>query len=73
MLGRLMVGGQRHSRSRRGSVLATLLGSVWGALAAYTGGAFDTLMMRVVDTLLALPAIFVLIYLATIVQPTVRC
>jgi peptide/nickel transport system permease protein len=28
-------------------------------------------MMRVVDTLLALPTIFVLIYLATVVQPTV--
>ncbi len=28
-------------------------------------------MMRVVDALLALPAIFVLIYLATVVQPTV--
>ena len=53
------------------ALLATLLGSVWGALAALTGGALDALMMRVVDTLLALPAIFVLIYLATIVQPTV--
>ncbi len=53
------------------AVLATLLGAVWGAVAGITGGALDALMMRVVDTLLALPAIFVLIYLATVVQPTV--
>jgi peptide/nickel transport system permease protein len=72
VLGRLMVGGRATLEIAFAvAVLATLLGSIWGALAAYTGGALDALMMRVVDTLLALPAIFVLIYLATIVQPTV--
>lgn len=72
VLGRLMVGG-RASLEIGFSVaaLATLLGALWGALAGFTGGALDAVMMRVVDTLLALPAIFVLIYLATIVQPTV--
>lgn len=72
VLGRLMVGGRASLEIGFAvAVLATLLGALWGALAGLTGGVLDALMMRVVDTLLALPAIFVLIYLATIVQPTV--
>ncbi len=72
VLGRLMVGGRNSLEIGVAvALLATLLGALWGAVAGLTGGALDALMMRVVDTLLALPAIFVLIYLATIVQPTV--
>jgi peptide/nickel transport system permease protein len=72
VLGRLMVGGRASLEIGFAvAVLATALGALWGAVAGFTGGALDALMMRVVDTLLALPALFVLIYLATIVQPTV--
>ena len=72
VLGRLMVGGRASLEIGFAvAVLATSLGALWGAVAGFTGGALDALMMRVVDTLLALPAIFVLIYLATVVQPTV--
>jgi peptide/nickel transport system permease protein len=72
VLGRLMVGGRASLEIGFAvAVLATALGAVWGAIAGFTGGALDALMMRIVDTLLALPALFVLIYLATIVQPTV--
>jgi peptide/nickel transport system permease protein len=72
VLGRLMAGGQISLEIGLAvGILATALGAGWGALAGLTGGALDALMMRVVDTLLALPAIFVLIYLATVVQPTV--
>lgn len=72
VLGRLMVGGRASLELGFGvALLATLLGGVWGAVAGLAGGALDALMMRVVDTLLALPALFVLIYLATVVQPTV--
>ena len=72
VLGRLMVGGRASLEIGFAvAALATLLGALWGAVAGFTGGTLDALMMRVVDTLLALPAIFVLIYLATIVQPTV--
>jgi peptide/nickel transport system permease protein len=71
VLGRLMVGGRASLEVGLAvGVLATLIGAVWGALAGFTGGALDALMMRIVDTLLALPAIFILIYLATVVQPT---
>ncbi len=72
ILGRLMVGGRASLEIAFAvAALATLLGATWGAVAGLTGGAVDALMMRVVDTLLALPAIFVLIYLSTVVQPTV--
>jgi peptide/nickel transport system permease protein len=72
VLGRLMAGGRASLEIGLAvAVLATLAGALWGAVAGFTGGALDALMMRVVDTLLALPAIFVLIYLATVVQPTV--
>jgi peptide/nickel transport system permease protein len=72
VLGRLMVGGRASLEIGVAvAALATLLGAMWGAIAGFSGGGLDALMMRIVDTLLALPAIFVLIYLATIVQPTV--
>jgi peptide/nickel transport system permease protein len=72
IVGRLMVGGRDSLEIGVAvALLATMLGALWGAIAGFTGGALDALMMRVVDILLALPAIFVLIYLATVVQPTV--
>jgi oligopeptide transport system permease protein len=49
-------------------VLATLvsvfIGVAWGATAGYLGGRVDSLMMRVVDVLYALPYIFIVIILA---------
>jgi peptide/nickel transport system permease protein len=72
LLGRLMVGGRVTLEIALAvAVLATAFGVVWGAVAGFVGGWLDAVMMRVVDTLLALPAVFVLIYLATVVQPTV--
>lgn len=72
ILGRLMVGGRASLEIGLSvALLATLLGVVWGTLSGFTGGWVDSVMMRIVDTLLALPAIFVLIYLATVARPTV--
>ncbi|MDE3130800.1 MAG: ABC transporter permease, partial [Acidobacteriota bacterium] len=72
VLGRLMAGGRASLEIGLAvAAIATLFGALWGAVAGYTGGALDALMMRVVDALLALPAIFVLIYLATVVTPSV--
>jgi peptide/nickel transport system permease protein len=72
ILGRLMIGGRDSLEIGAAvAVLATLFGVVWGAVAGFTGGILDALMMRVVDVFLALPAIFVLIYLATVLTPTV--
>lgn len=72
VLGRLMVGGRNSLEVGIAvALLATLLGALWGAVAGLTGGFLDAVMMRTVDALMALPAIFILIYLATVVQPTV--
>lgn len=72
ILGRLMLGG-RDSLAIGVAValLSTSLGALWGALAGLSGGVLDAVMMRVTDTLLALPAIFILIYLASVLTPTV--
>jgi hypothetical protein len=39
------------------AVFATVVGTLWGAVAAYFGGLVDTLMMRVADLILTLPLI----------------
>jgi len=61
------------SRTSIGVALAAtlcslLLGVGYGALAGYLGGRIDNLMMRLVDVLYAIPFIFVVIFLITIVN-----
>jgi peptide/nickel transport system permease protein len=71
-LGRLMVGGQTSLEVAFGAaVVAVIWGAAWGATAGYFGGLIDALMMRVVDALLAIPALFLLLILATIFRPSV--
>ncbi len=41
--------------------LTSLVGTTWGAVAGYTGGITDSVMMRVVDALLAIPRILLLL------------
>jgi peptide/nickel transport system permease protein len=43
------------------SVIAAIIGSVVGGIAGYFGGWLDTLLMRAVDALLALPLLFVIL------------
>ncbi|HEX3490294.1 MAG TPA: ABC transporter permease [Streptosporangiaceae bacterium] len=71
-LGRLMVGGQTTLEVAFGAAaVAVLVGVAWGAVAGYLGGFIDALMMRIVDALLAIPALLLLLYLATVFQPNV--
>jgi peptide/nickel transport system permease protein len=71
-LGRLMLGGQSSIEIGLGAALvAVVLGVTWGAISGYFGGIVDSLMMRVVDALLAIPAILLLLMLSTIYKPTV--
>lgn len=51
------------------ALLATTFGTLYGAISGYVGGFVDTLMMRLVDGLLAIPALFILLVLATIYAP----
>ncbi len=71
-LGRLMVGGQSSLEvGIAAALLATVFGTLWGAIAGYAGGFIDSAMMRVVDALLAVPALFLLLFLASIARPTI--
>jgi peptide/nickel transport system permease protein len=47
-------------------LVAATVGTAYGALAGYVGGAVDTVMMRVVDALLAIPRVLLLIAVATL-------
>lgn len=71
-LGRLMLGGQTSIFvGLAAGLLATFIGTVWGAIAGFVGGWLDAAMMRVVDSLMAIPALFLFMLVATIVTPTV--
>jgi peptide/nickel transport system permease protein len=72
VLGRLMVGGQTSLElGIAAALIATSFGVLWGAIAGFFGGVLDSLMMRMVDALVAIPALFLLIALGTIVTPSV--
>jgi peptide/nickel transport system permease protein len=71
ILGRLMVGGQSSLEIGAAvAVLATSTGVIWGAIAGFAGGFVDGLMMRIVDVILAVPALFLLLILATSTPPS---
>ncbi len=51
-------------------VVALVLGIGAGLLAGWTGGALDALLMRFVDALLAIPMLFLLLFLAAVFRPS---
>jgi len=72
VLGRLMLGGQTSLEvGIAAAIIATSFGVLWGAIAGFFGGLLDAVMMRLVDALVAIPALFLLIVLGTIVTPSV--
>ncbi len=71
-LGRLMVGGRITLLVALAvAVLATSIGMIWGCVAGVSRGGVDSLMMRIVDAALAIPGIFLLIFLNSILKPSV--
>ena len=71
VLGRLMVGGQSSIELGIAvAILSTLIGTAWGAVAGYAGGFVDAVMMRIVDCMLAVPALVYLMVLVRIFHPT---
>jgi peptide/nickel transport system permease protein len=71
-LGRLMVGGQTSLEVALGAAaVAIVLGVLWGAIAGYLGGAVDSVMMRIVDAILSIPALFLLLFIASVTTPSV--
>jgi peptide/nickel transport system permease protein len=72
VLGRLMVAGQSSIEIGLAvALLATTFGVAWGAISGFFGGVVDAVLMRIVDIVLAIPALFIFIYLATVFRPTV--
>jgi peptide/nickel transport system permease protein len=71
-LGRMMLGGQSSLEvGIAAAALGTAFGTLWGAVSGYAGGFVDAAMMRIVDALLAVPALFLLLFLASIARPTI--
>jgi len=71
ILGRLMVGGQSSIEIGIAvAVIAVVGGALWGALAGWFGGALDSIMMRLVDLLVALPPLFILIFIGSVRPPS---
>lgn len=70
ILGRLMQGGQSSIEIGLAvAFVATTFGVLWGAISGYFGGILDAIMMRIVDVVLAIPAIFLFIFLASVFTP----
>lgn len=70
VLGRLMLGGQTSLEvGFAAAFVATAIGTLWGAISGFTGGVIDGIMMRVVDGIIAIPALFLLLYLSTVFTP----
>jgi oligopeptide transport system permease protein len=51
------------------TLVSVCIGITWGAVAGYAGGRIDAFMMRVVDTLYAMPFLIVVILLGATLQP----
>jgi peptide/nickel transport system permease protein len=67
ILGRLMAGGQISIEIGLAvAVIATFLGVVWGAISGFFGRAVDAVMMRIVDIFLAIPVVFLFIFISTV-------
>lgn len=70
-LGRLMAGGQTSLEvGILAAFIATGIGTLWGAISGYLGGVIDAVMMRVVDSGLSFPTVFLVILVATVIRPT---
>lgn len=66
ILGRLMVGGQSSLELGFSVAIAsTVIGALYGAIAGMVGGVVDALLMRIVDTVLAVPTFILLLIVAS--------
>ena len=71
VLGRLMIAGQSSLEiGVTAALLAVCFGTTWGSIAGFVGGKLDTVMMRTVDTLLAVPTLLLTLLLASIYKPS---
>jgi ABC-type dipeptide/oligopeptide/nickel transport system permease subunit len=70
MLSRLMVGGRLSLSVGLGSVLLALVSGVpLGLLSGYLGGLVDEILMRLIDSLMALPALVLALTITAVLGP----
>ncbi len=71
ILGRLMKSGQSSIEVGIAvGLVSTIAGLIYGAIADYFGGGLDSVLMRVVDIGLAMPIVFLFIFVAQIYKPS---
>ena len=71
VLGRLMKAGESSLEvGVAAAVIAGLIGTFVGATAGFIGGWVDTVLMRVVDALVAIPALLLVLLIATLSTPS---
>ncbi|MDB4365736.1 ABC transporter permease [Pirellulales bacterium] len=67
LLTRVLIGAQVSlSVGFLAAIVAAFIGTIYGAVSSYSGGLVDSFMMRIVDILYALPYMFLVIILVTI-------
>jgi peptide/nickel transport system permease protein len=72
LLGRLMLGGQISLIvGVSAALISTSIGALYGAISGYFGGVIDSFMMRIVDAIISIPTIFLILFLAAIVKPSI--
>jgi peptide/nickel transport system permease protein len=72
ILGRLMEGGQSSIEVGLAvGFVATGFGLIYGAISGYFGGVLDGVLMRLVDVGLAIPVVFLFIFMAQVFKPSV--
>jgi peptide/nickel transport system permease protein len=70
ILGRLMKGGQSSIEVGLAvGVIATVFGLIYGAISGFFAGAIDGVLMRIVDIGLAIPIVFLFIFMAQVFKP----
>jgi peptide/nickel transport system permease protein len=71
ILGRLMEGGQSSIEVGLAvGLIATIVGLIYGAISGFVGGAVDGVLMRLVDVGLAIPIVFLFIFMAQVFTPS---
>ncbi len=71
ILGRLMVGGKASIEVGLAvGFISTVFGLIYGAIAGFFGKAADVVLMRFVDIGLAIPIVFLFIFMSRVFRPT---
>ncbi|HLJ03655.1 MAG TPA: ABC transporter permease [Solirubrobacteraceae bacterium] len=71
ILGRLMQGGQSSIEVGLAvGLIATVFGLIYGAVSGFLGGTVDGVLMRFVDIGLAVPVVFLFIFMAQVYKPS---